>query len=213
MHGENNAGVRFENGNFTVEGVRIDNVTDGIRPVGGPFTIRGSWLSYVRDDCVENDWLHPGLVEDNLFDGCYVAFAARPTDGIIAEGGDGRGEVWTIRNNLIRMEAMPGPRTGPSPNYGAVFKWHNWTDPSISLSPKLALHNNIFLIDRMGAEGVNRMGLPPEQVASCSNNTLVWLGPGEYPAKLPSCFTVTKDRKVWDVAVAGWKARHPGVGG
>ena len=38
------------------------------------------------------------------------------------------------------------------------------------------------------------------------------LGPGNYPAPLPTCFTVTKDRSVWDAAVADWKRRHPAVG-
>jgi len=40
---------------------------------------------------------------------------------------------------------------------------------------------------------------------------MVWLGPGDYPVPLPSCFTVTKDRSVWDNAVAAWKANHPHV--
>src|SRR5207244_13488131 len=64
MHILNNAGIRFENPFFTVESIRIDNVTDGIRPIAGPFTIRGSWLTYVRDDCVENAHVRCGLVDD-----------------------------------------------------------------------------------------------------------------------------------------------------
>jgi hypothetical protein len=55
----------------------------------------------------------------------------------------------------------------------------------------------------------DRMGIPPEQLASCSNNVMVWLGSGPFPATLPSCFTITTDRAVWDNAVASWIARHP----
>ena len=55
------------------------------------------------------------------------------------------------------------------------------------------------------------MGIPP-QLVSCSNNVMVWLGGGPYPAGLPSCFQITTDRGVWDTAVAAWKQRHPYVG-
>jgi hypothetical protein len=55
------------------------------------------------------------------------------------------------------------------------------------------------------------MGVPTSHLTSCSNNVMVWLGQGSYPTALPSCFTVTRDRSVWDRAVAEWKARHPHV--
>jgi len=57
----------------------------------------------------------------------------------------------------------------------------------------------------------SRMGIPPGQLQDCANNVMVWLGPGSFPATLPSCFTVTTDRSVWDNAVADWLARHPTV--
>ena len=51
------------------------------------------------------------------------------------------------------------------------------------------------------------MGIP-SSLTACSNNVMVWLGGGLYPAPLPACFTVTTDRAVWDDAVASWKLRH-----
>jgi len=51
-------------------------------------------------------------------------------------------------------------------------------------------------------------GDPKPYLDDCSNNTIVWLGSGPYPAEVPSCFTVTTDRAVWDDAVAAWKAAH-----
>ena len=167
----------------------------------------------MRDDCVENDHLHGGLVDDSLFDGCYEAFSARPSDAIIASGFDGSRKLWTIQSSLVRLQPMPGPRGASADGLGtgAFFKWHNWNNPDASLSPKLALYNNVFMAERVGQPGASRMGIPPEQLRGCANNVMVWLGPGDYPTALPSCFTVTKDRSVWDNAVADWLARHPGV--
>jgi hypothetical protein len=214
MHSTNNAGVAFSNDQSTVDGFRIDNVTDGFRPrPGNMFTIRNAWLSYVRDDCVENDYASAGLVDDSLFDGCYVAFSARPSSGLLAAGYNGRNNVWTIQNSLIRLRPMPGPRD-PSPDnlgHGEFFKWHLWDRPNDSVSPKLVLNNNVFMAERAG-QTADRMGIPPGKLESCSNNVMVWLGSGPFPGPaLPSCFTVTTDRAVWDNAVAAWKARHPGM--
>jgi hypothetical protein len=209
MHELNNAGIAFRNADLTIDGLRIDNVTDGIRPEGhGNFTVQGVWLSYIRDDCIENDHLLGGLVDDSLFDGCYVAFSARPSGRIV---GDGRDNVWTIQNSLVRLAPMPGPRKGAASDLGngSFFKWHLWKDSVHSRSPKIALHNNIFLAEKVSQDGADRMGLPPDKVESCSDNVMVWLGGGDYPAQLPDCFTVTTDRSVWDDAVAAWKLRHP----
>jgi hypothetical protein len=207
MHDMNNAGIAFDNAEFTLESLRIDNVTDGIRPQEhGGFTLRRLWLSYIRDDCVENDHVHGGLIEDVLFDGCYVGIAARPSQAIINEGFDGRNQVLTIRGALIRLEPMPYPRNGSPSDFGhgALFKWDN-------LSPQLALHDNIFMAEQTAEEGPSAMAIP-SRLVSCTNNVMVWLGSGPYPAPLPSCFTMTRDRSVWDNAVADWRARHADVG-
>ncbi len=214
MHTENNAAVVFDSDHTTVDGMRIDDVTDGIRPQkGGFFVVRNVRLSYVRDDCIENDHLHGALVDESLFDGCYSAFSARPSPAIIAGGADGSREVWRIQNSLIRLQPMPGPDGGSTDGLGTggFFKWDSWNDPTTSLSPKLALVGNIFMAERVGQVGPSRMGIPPGQVVSCANNVMVWLGPGDFPAPLPVCFTVTKDRAVWDNAVADWVRRHPQV--
>lgn len=201
----NNAGVVSKNKFATIDGVRIDNVTDGYRPENGPFTIRQSWFTYVRDDCVENDHVFGGLIEDSLFEECYVGISERPTDPIIAEGFDGRNQLLTISKSLIGLVKMPGPRGGSSSDmgHGIMFKWSDY-------GTKLALHDNVFLAET-ASMSPSSMGVPANSLVSCSNNTMVWLGSGDYPVKLPSCFTITRDRSVWDRAVADWKARHPQV--
>jgi hypothetical protein len=109
---------------------------------------------------------------------------------------------------------MPGPRPG-SNNYpdglghGPFFKVDKWDDPPNSRSPRFILRNNVFRADRVGQESDRRMGIPPGHVLECENNVMVWLGPGNYPAALPSCFRVTKDKRVWDDAVARGTAQHP----
>ena len=212
MHDENNAGVSFDSPGLTVENVRIDDVTDGIRPRENAegFVIRGVHLSYVRDDCVENDHLNGGAVDASLFDGCYVAFSSRPSS---TSTEDGRTKVWRVENSLIRLQPMPGPRPGSNAyadglGHGPFFKVDQWDDPPNSRSPRFVLRNNIFRADRVGQESARRMGIPPGHVIDCANNVMVWLGTGPYPATLPACFRVTTDRTVWDRAVAAWKARH-----
>ena len=202
MHGMNNAGVAFSSPT-TVDGVRIDDLTDGIRPRGiGPFTIREVHLSYLRDDCVENDHVEGGLIADSLFDGCYVAISERPSPSI---HDDGRNELLTIRGSLLRLQPMPGPRNGSGSQLGngEFFKWSDQ-------ATKLALYDNVFMAEKVAEGGADKMGIPGT-LSGCANNIMVWLGAGDYPAPLPDCFTVTKDRAVWETAVADWISRHPHV--
>jgi hypothetical protein len=210
MHSPNNSGFSFENGDFTVTGVRIHNVGDGIRPRGGAggFLIRDVWLSWVRDDCVENDHMNSGTVEDSLFDGCFVGFSARNSNTAVM----GPEEVWTIRSTLVRLQPMPGPPEGGALGHKGFFKWVEWGNPD-GRSPRLALYDNVFMAEEQGQVDGERMGIPPGKLVGCANNVMVWLGPGDYPAPLPDCFTVTRDRRVWVSAVADWLRRHPGVGG
>ena len=208
MHDPNNAGFIFENPGFTVQGVRIDNVGDGIRPRAGAsnFAIRDVWLSRVRDDCVENDSMNGGIVADSLFDGCFVGFSARHS----SPDGSGAANVWVIERSLVRLEAMPGPPEGGEMGHKGFFKWVSWGDAS-SPSPRLALYNNVFMAEELGQVPEDHMGIPPGKLADCADNVMVWLGQGDYPAALPSCFRVVKERGVWDRARTEWIARHPGI--
>jgi hypothetical protein len=205
-HDVNSFGIAWSNPGLTLEGIRVDNVTDGIRPYGDArdFTVRDAWLSYIRDDCIENDHVNGGLIDDSLFDGCYVGIAARPTPGIEAEGYDGRDQVLTITRSLIRLQPMPGPRSGGSSDrgHGVLFKWHE-------LAPRVALHGNVFLVEEGGFDGSDMSF--PDRIESCADNVVVWLGAGDYPDPLPDCVQLTRDRRVWDAAVADWHARNPHV--
>ena len=189
-----------------IEGVRIHNYGDGpnFNDAGSDgWTVRGNHLSYIHDDCISNDFGNSGLVEDNLIDGCYVGYSSRAYSGVA----DNSTKVVTLRNNLWRLQDMP---TGySSPGHGRFWKM-NSSDGS-GTDPRLALHDNIFRMDTPANCCGDFLIPPPAYLAACSNNTMVWLGPGEFPEPVPSCFTVTRDRSVWDNGVADWLGRHPNV--
>lgn len=220
----NNAALIFKEGQVIVDGVRIHNAHDGIRPwhrssdgagLSG-FNVWNSWFSYIRDDCIENDSGIGGVIEDNLFDGCYVFLSAR---GAEAQGTQDA-KLITISQNLIHLQKMPGPFGHDLENldgHGELFKFD-------AGSPRIALHNNIFLIEglpitRYGPESWRKnapvmLSLRPELLASCAGNTIVWLGDGPFPGKVPAdpgCVTITTDISVWETARAAWLAAHPSV--
>ncbi|MCA9582106.1 MAG: hypothetical protein KC416_09965 [Myxococcales bacterium] len=189
-----------------IDGLRAHNVWDGIRPRSPDFLIKDVWLSHTRDDCVENDFLHGGTVDDSLFDGCYVAFSARH-DGTSTGPSD---QIWTIQNSLIRLEPMAKPHRYEvygTPGHGMFFKWMETGNPD-SPSPRLRLVGNVFMMEQAAASPASQMGVPAN-VMECRDNILVWLGEGDFPGDLRGCFTVTRDRKVWDRARENWIARHP----
>ena len=117
-----------------------------------------------------------------------------------------------MKNSLLRLQAMDAAYSGPLPNHNAFWKW----GPK---APKVALYNNVFRADADSWEHGGSAGMymapPPNKLADCENNTMVWLGSGPFPKSLPStfngkpCFTITTDKSVWDKAVAQWKANHP----
>jgi hypothetical protein len=212
MHGTTAVDVSSQK--IMVEDLRVDDYGDGVsfNENSFEFTLRRAYFSYIRDDCVQNDYLHAGLVDDSLFDGCYSAFSARTYAGQ-PNVTDGSTNVWTIQNSLVRLQPMEKvyKDRGTIPGHDGFFKWdlaHNW-------GPQLALHNNIFRVDQ-DANNVG-LGLPAGKLKECANNTIVWLGRGSYPAQIPAsfngqpCFTITTDKTVWDNAVTAWKSAHSDV--
>jgi len=226
----NNAELISQGGQMTVDGTRFYNGHDGFRPwerdipLNG-FNLKNVWMTYMRDDCIENDTFQSGLVDDSLFDGCYVFLSSRNKGTI-----NGSNEIVTVQNSLIRLQKMPGPfgQNKSFEGHGHLFKYENG-------SPKLSLHNNIFLIEGLGitsgdintwlAKAPDTLGFKVAEgkLQSCSNNTIVWLGDGDndgdvtdddFPGDIPndpSCVTVTRDKSVWDNARAKWLNDHPNV--
>jgi hypothetical protein len=191
---------------MTVDGIRIHNTWDAVRPgQNAPnFIVKNVWVSRNRDDCIENDNANTGLITDSLFDGCYVFYSSAKNVSTV-----------TIENTLARLQPLPGAHTdGPNlqPGHKAWIKGGPVN--------KISLHNNVFMQEQKGNVAVRAGGIPTlkadgtpsTKIVSCSNNVMVWTGPGEYPYYLqPGCFTVTKDRSVWDRARQNWINCHPKV--
>ena len=193
-------GMTIDVPGLLVEGVRIDNQGDGIRPYAPDVSIRAAHLSDIHDDCIENDDMHELTVEDSLLDGCYVGFSARAVTGTDPGGSD---RVWTIRESLVRLEPQPTVYRGPVPGHGGFFKWDG-----DGRSPQVAVHDTVFRADQLPNHGT--LGLPDTlTLAECSNNVMVWLGEGPFPEPLPDCFRITTDASEWDAAKAAWLDRHP----
>jgi hypothetical protein len=226
-------GTRYKNGNAAgvvvgayyaaltsgtvVEGMRLHNMGDGIRAGSKArnSVFRDNWISASYDECIENDGKTTILAEDNLLDGCFIGFSARNPSVRLRPG-----EVWTIKDNLVRLAPIPGwPSKAQSkgPAHAQFIKGENSSLP-------VRLINNVFAI----AEGARTQygsvydpfSFPGTRfqlaewnryVLESSGNVIVWMGPGQYPFATPPGFTVTTDKGVWERARNAWLARHPAV--
>src|SRR4051794_19106739 len=69
-----------------VQNVACTGIEDGIRPEetasnvnNARFSIKGTYLRNVRDDCLENDDTLGGLVKDSLFESCNTGISEKPS--------------------------------------------------------------------------------------------------------------------------------------
>jgi hypothetical protein len=179
------------------------------------WSIRGVHARDIHDDCVQDDEMNGGLIEDTFLDGCYSGLSAMGWTGNIY---DGTGNTITIDNSLISLADMTSVSSGTSPGHSGFFKFAGDLATQ-GRAPNLVITNTVFMADSNTDIGTLAMpvwrdaatGQLHDYLTSCSNNTMVWLGPGSYPKPLPSCFRVTTDPKVWSDAVASWKSAHPGT--
>jgi hypothetical protein len=184
---------------YVVDGLRADNVEDGISPFGDGFVGRNLYFTYIRDDCIENDAISAGFVSDSLFDGCSMGLSERPSSGF-APTPPPPDESFVMDHVLLHIQPMPRDENTPDHRgNGQLFKWSKWSN-------RLVLRDSVLWVERVSMNGPAAMGFPPGTVAH--NVTLVWTGPGDYPAPVPAGVTVTKDRTVWDDARRSWLERH-----
>jgi hypothetical protein len=187
----------------TVENSWLKNVEDGFSPralsASSQWILRSSYMTAIRDDAIENDQCLPGLIDDVLIDGAHMFISTRPgKDGVCAK----RNTV-VVRNSLVRLTCQPDDRSNGScasaTSHGQLFKWDSSAGP-------VDVRDTIFLVPSVAHSGPSAMAFPP---GVYSNVTLIWLGGGSYPGKLPaSGVKVISDKSVWDTARANWLAKH-----
>ena len=213
-------GVDATLNNFLIEGFRVHNFWDGLvlafQNNTENVTLRGSWFSHQRDDCIENDNKREGLlVDDCLFDGAYMMFSCRDSGG-----SDASAFTWTIRATLARMEPMPGPDASPDPGHGFMFKLNERAVRFVLTDCIFAWEQGTSLQVSDDIPGVSNDPLYDllrfNKLASATNCTICWLGAGSYPAGwwVPSGFTVLTGataQNTWNDAVSVWKTGHPQV--
>ena len=196
---------------YVVDGLRVDNVADGIRPRGTEdlypkdgdgFTIRNTYLTYIRDDCVENDDIAGGVIFDSLFDGCYTGISERPSSGNEQENHPAPpGETLVLNHVLLRLQALPGVRKSHDPSvlgHGQLFKWSDVANTPV-------VRNSIFLVDTVPSTD-SYFPFPPG--TTTSNVTIVWGADEPFEWDVPPGTSVTTDRSVWTDARQEWLDRH-----
>jgi hypothetical protein len=189
--------------NAAVEAVRARRVWDALRFSGQSqlFTVDEAWLSNARDDCVENDYLHSGLIKDALFDGCFAGISARGS-GDRTE--DGSGEAVTLAGVLMRLQAYPYKG---EIRHGAPLK----VDEN---SPRFQIYDSVFAITGEKLVSVSQVELGWEKISDCRNNLLLWLSDVPWPGKHmepPSCFRIVRGeqaRSLWESVRQNWINCH-----
>lgn len=206
----NSAGLRIENApSVTIDDWRIDGVWDGIRIATGTtnFLIDDAYLSNVRDDAVENDYVLSGTIRDSLFDGVFSGISLGSGSPV-----DGSSNTITIESTFIRNKSYlyKGEMTHVSP-----FK-ANTSAPETT--PDIRIINSVFAIEDPNHESQSRLDLAWDNVVESRGNVFLNLSdtplPSDYPLP-PTGFTILQGqqaRDYWAACVAAWQANHDGVG-
>lgn len=178
---------------------------------------------YIRDDCYENEGgvVASTTITNTLFDGCFTAFAERPSGSSTAQNGTGA-STFTVQDSLIHVNPQPlGPQYCSSTNasrgrckttadpdtwlgsYG-IWKW------STMAASKVTVRNTIFRLDMPSYSSCSSQRWP---AGTYENVKLVWTGAQPYATAggctnvLPAGVTLTTDVTVWKDARAAWLAR------
>ena len=190
---------------MVLDGIRCHNTGDGFRVretrIGAQnvtMTVRNTFFSRIRDDCMENDDVVGGLLQDNLWQGCNTGISEQPTGGSFSQPA---GERLVLDHMLMGLWINPH-EGGPGQN--SLFKWSTSAND-------LVIKCSIFKVDTMSLNHAKSMEVPATiNDAACPDKptTIVWLGGGPYPGDLPRGIRVTSNIGVWTRAVSAWKCSH-----
>jgi hypothetical protein len=201
----NSAGVLLRNSQgATVDGIRMRQVWDAVRIAesSSGFHLRGSWISEVRDDCIENDYLNGGLVEDTLLDGCFSGLSMRPPEG---EERGPEGGPFVLRDVLMRMQGYP-------------YKGEVQEGPPFKADEDLAeieVYDSILVMGNRDTISQLRLKIGWTRIGNCSGNLLLWTAETPWPKKFarpPDCFRIVEGAEaqaILERARKNWIDCHP----
>lgn len=172
----NSAAIDFKQApGGVVDGARIARSWDAVRATGasGGLAVRNSWISDVRDDAIENDYLHPLAISDTLIDGAFQGVSVKSAgDRAI----DGRGNEVVLSGVLIRLADYPYKG---EMRFGALIKNNEF-------SPRLVVRDSVVAIDSRGGRTFrDYWSRTWSSLAHSSNNMLLWLSDEPIPASFP----------------------------
>jgi hypothetical protein len=179
-------GTGYRTTDTEVHSLEISNTQDGIRV--GPDTIDLRLTNVLVADAT-GTCLIAGHQGDLVVDHAFFHRCARAVklDTRYA------GSTLTVRNSLIRIDNRRGVRSR-----GRLF-----TGRTLGSSVRVQFDDNIVVT----AQRLDRRSLSVIE-PSCASNTLIWVGEGDYPGRLPDCFEVIDGQRAWREARRAWREQH-----
>jgi hypothetical protein len=196
--------------------LRVDNVVDGYNPRVAEgteqdntarFLLDGAYMTYIRDNAVEDDNLMSGTIRDSLFDGVFNLVSAKPSS---SGNYSNTSMVVTIDGVIARLQALPDASAADGTAHNKIFKWAE------EVAGSVVARDSIFYLEEV-PEGTSS-NLPFPQ-GSYQNVTVV-LGRGfdgdrdgditdlDYPVALPAGVTQTRDVSIFTTARRTWLTVH-----
>ena len=196
--------------------LRVDNVVDGYNPRVAEgteqdntarFLLDGAYMTYIRDNAVEDDNLMSGTIRDSLFDGVFNLLSAKPSTSRTYSN---TSMVVTIDGVIARLQALPDASAADGTAHNKVFKWAE------ELAGSVVVRDSIFYLEEVPEGSSSNMPFPP----GAYQNVTVVLGPGfdgdrdgdvtdlDYPAALPAGVTQSRDISIFTTARDTWLAAH-----
>lgn len=205
----NSAAVLFKEApDGIVDEVRISGAWDAVRASSGStgLTLRNSWISDVRDDFFENDYLYPARIDDTLVDGAFQGISIKP--GSRSTIADASQNVVHITGLLLRIReySYKGQM-----RFGALSK-------NDTRSPRMNIRHSIVAVDYRGGKTFRDYWVRSwAKLAGASDNAFLWLSDAPIPADFPmppegfKLFKGHAAREIWQAAKTNWINCHPGI--
>lgn len=196
--------------------LRVDNVVDGYNPRVAEgteqdntarFLLDGAYMTYIRDNAVEDDNLMSGTIRDSLFDGVFNLLSAKPSSSGTYSN---TGMVVTLEEVIARLQALPDASAADGTAHNKVFKWAE------DVAGSVVVRDSIFYLEEVPEGSSSNMPFPQGDY----QNVTVVLGPGfdgdrdgditdlDYPAALPVGVTQSRDVSIFTTARDTWLEAH-----